>query len=274
MSRKNPADFSQNQADLSLLYQMFVHGIDGDIISGGLLDGGSAQTPWEESATQNYVIGSKMQMNDGRIFRYCKAGGTGLAKGYMCQGPAVVANYTEEVQTGHGIAAGETSGNILITTGATPAANLFAQGWLVVNKGTNIGQVRKILTSGSHATIIAVTFEPALETAILVTDEVSLIQSPYMNTIVMPVTTPTNVPIGVPVIAVTASYYYWSQTRGPAGVIVDTGDTVVIGDPVGLAATSAVPGACGPAVTIKSRWGVVMFVAAADEVALVELQLE
>lgn len=256
-----------------IIQDAFNHGIDCDLISGGLLSGGSVQGIHAESATQNYVIGTKMRMNDGREFRYCKAGAVALVKGYMCQGPAVVANYTEEVQTGHGMAVGATSGNVLITTGATPAANLFAQGWLVVNKGGGIGQVRKILTSGSHATIIAVTFEGALEEAIAVTSEVSLIQSPFMNTIVVPVTTRTNIPVGVPLIAVTASYYYWSQTKGPAPLIVDTGDTVVIGDPVGVPAVNAVAGAIGPAVTIKGRYGDVMFAGVAAEPALVDLQL-
>lgn len=253
----------------------FKDGFDNDIISGGKLAAGVDQAVLAESVTQNFVIGTKLRTKEGRTFRYAKAGAVALVKGYMCQGPAVVANYTEEVQTGHGIAVGLAAGNILITTGATPAADLFAQGWLVVNKGgSGISQVRKILTSGSHATIIAVTFEGVLETAILATDECSLIQSPLLNTIVMPVTTPTNVPVGVPPIAVTAAYYYWSQTEGPAAVVVDTAETIVIGQPVGLPAASAVAGACGVNVTITTRWGHVMFVAAAAEPALINLRLE
>jgi hypothetical protein len=78
----------------------------------------------------------------------------------------------------------------------------------------------------------------------------------------------------VPLIGVTIAYYYWSQTVGPAPVIVDTGETIVVGQPVGLPATSAVPGACGVNVTITTRWGRVMFVAAAAEAALIDLQLE
>lgn len=272
--KRDPASLPAALMGERFLREMFVDGIDGDIISGGLLSTGTAQTPWEESATQNYVLGSKLVMNDGRIFRYCKAGAVALVKGFMCQGPAVATQYTDEVQTGHGIAAGLSAGNILITAGATPAANLFAQGWLVVNEGTGIGQVRKILTSGSHATIIPVTFTPALEAAIAVTDDCSLIQSPYMATIVMPTATPTNVAVGIPPIAVTAAYYYWSQTAGPAACIVDTGETIVIGQPVGNPGTSAVAGACGVNVTITHRWGTVMYVAAATDAALIDLQLE
>ena len=260
--------------DERVLRQALIDGIDGDLISGGLLAEGTAQGLLEENVAQQYVLGSKKRDRYGRVFRYTKNGAVALVKGFMTQGPAVVANYTEEVQTGHGIAVGLSAGNILITTGATPAANLFKDGWLVVNKGAGIGQVRRILTSGSHATIIAVTFEGALEEAIAVTSECSLIQSPYKDVIVMPVTTPTNIPTGVPLIAVTAAYYFWSQVAGPAPVIVDTSETIVIGQPVGLPATSTVPGACGVNVTITTRWGAVMFVAAAAEPALINLQLD
>lgn len=274
MARFEVDNLSNILVDERVYRGAFKDGIDGDIMSGGLLDGGTAQGILEENVAQQYILGTKKRFKDGRVFRYCKNGAGALVKGFMTQGPAVVANYTEEVQTGHGIAINLSAGNILITTGATPAADLFKDGWLVVNKGAGIGQVRRILTSGSHATIIAVTFEGALEEAIAATSECSLIQSPFKDVIVMPVTTPTNIPSGVPAIAVTAAYYCWLQTGGPCPVIVDTGETVLIGQPVGLPGTSAVAGACGVNVTITTRWGMVMFVAAAAEPALINLQLD
>jgi hypothetical protein len=274
MAKVIPTDLSNALVMERLFRQGLIDGIDGDIISGGLLAGGTAQGILEESATQNYVLGTLKRDRYGRKFRYCKNGAVALVAGYMTQGPAVVTNYTEEVQTGYANAIGSTSGNILITTGATPAADLFKDGWMVVNKGAGIGQIRRILTSGSHATIIPLTWEGGLEVATTATSEITLIQSVYKASIVMPVTTPTNIPTGVPLIGVTIAYYYWSQTAGPAPVIVDTGETVVIGQPVGLPGTSAVPGACGVNVTITTRWGRVMFVAAAAEPALVDLQLE
>ena len=48
----------------------------------------------------------------------------------------------------------------------------------------------------------------------------------------------------------------------------------MIGNPVGLPGTNAVAGTIGPAVTILSRYGRVMFAAAADEVALVDLAVD
>lgn len=274
MSKVIPTDISNALLPERLLRNGLIDGFDGDLISGGLLVGGTEQSILEESATQNYVLGSVKRDRYGRKFRYCLNGAVALVAGYMTQGPAVVANYTEEVQTGYANAIASVAGNVLITAGATPAADLFKDGWMLVNKGAGIGQNRRILTSGSHATIIALTWEGGLEVATTATSEISLIQSPYKASIVMPVTTPTNIPTGVPLIGVTIAYYYWSQTAGPAPVIVDTGETVVIGQPVGLPATSAVPGACGVNVTITTRWGKVMFVAAAAEPALVNLTLE
>jgi hypothetical protein len=272
--KKDIADLSALLVGERFFKEMVQDGFDCDIISGGLLSTGSAQGIYAESATQNYEIGSKLRTRDGRTFRYCLNGAVALVAGYMTQGPAVVANYTEEVQTGYANAIGSTSGNVLITTGATPAANLFKDGWMLVNKGAGIGQIRKILTSGSHATIIALTWEGGLEVATTATSEITLIQNPRKSVIVMPVTTPTNIPTGIPLIGVTAAYYFWAQVGGPAPCIVDTGETVVIGQPVGLPATSAVPGACGVNVTITTRWGRVMFVAAAAEPAMLDLSLD
>ena len=54
---------------------------------------------------------------------------------------------------------------------------------------------------------------------------------------------------------------------------VDTGESVVIGMPVTHPATSAVAGACGPCVTLENRYGNVMRVGDADEIAIVNLDL-
>ena len=54
---------------------------------------------------------------------------------------------------------------------------------------------------------------------------------------------------------------------------VDTGESITIGLPVTHPATCAVAGACGPCVTLENRYGNVMFVADADEIAIVNLDL-
>lgn len=259
------------------LQQAFAHGIDCDIIHGGLETGQtSLQSIYAQAATQNCVLGTRLREKEtGREFIYSKAGSVALGKALMTASLAPVSNYLDEVQTAYGWAVGATSGNILITTGATPAANYFKDGWLVVNKGTGLGQCYPIATSGSHATIIAVTLKSghSVITAWAATSEVSLVKSPYMDTIVAPVTTMTAPAIGVPLIAVTATYFYWAQVKGPCALTVDTGDTIVIGEPVSSADTGAVAGACGIRTTTESSWGRAMTIATADETALIYLDL-
>ncbi len=54
---------------------------------------------------------------------------------------------------------------------------------------------------------------------------------------------------------------------------MDTGETVVIGMPVTHPAACAVAGACGSCITLENRYGNVMRVGAADEIAIVNLDL-
>lgn len=260
-----------------LLQQAFAHGINCDIIHGGLESGQTAlQSIYEQSATQNCMLGTKMrEVETGREFIYSQAGTVALGKALMTISLPVVNNYINQVQTGYGWAVGATSGNILITTAATPAANYFKDGWLVVNKGTGLGQCYPVATSSSHATIIAVTLKTghSVITAWPEGSECSLVRNPFKGTLVAPVTTLTAPPAGVPIIAVTEAYYYWSQVKGPCAMTVDTGDTITIGEPVGSAGTNAVAGAVGIATTLEGHYGRAMTIGTADETCLINLDL-
>jgi len=266
-------DTDINQALGRVIQQAFKYGIDCDIIHGGLLEGCVEQGIYEQSATQKYVIGSKRRLPDGREFIYAKAGGVALGKALMCEGPVGISNYREQVQTGYGWAAGAKSGTILITTGATPAVDAWKDGYMVVNKGTGLGQLHKIKSNTSHATIPTVTLYDAIVAAFAATAEVTIIANPFNGTIVCPVTTLTSPPAGIPLIAVDIGYYYWSQVKGPAPITVDTGDTLVIGEPCASAGTNAVAGAAGPAVTLEGHYGKVLYIGTADEIAIVQLDL-
>ena len=254
--------------------EAFAHGIDCTIVQGGLEAGQtSLQGVYAEAATQNCSIGTKIRLLDGREFIYCRAGAVGLSKALMHQAPLPVSNYTNQLQTAYGWAIGATTGTILITTGATPAANLFKGGTLTVNKGTGLGQQYTIVSNTSHATIPTVVIDQAVITAWPAASEVTLYQHPFNGSLVVPQTTKTAVPIGVPLIDVTATYYYWSQTAGRAPLTVDAGDTLMVGDTCGVPATSGAAGTIGPAVTIESTYGKVMNIGTASEIALVQLDL-
>lgn len=68
-----------------IIQEAFKHGIDCDIIHGGLLPGRSVQGLYEVSEDQNYIIGTRRMTPEGRVFRYAKSG----AICYTGQGSAI-----------------------------------------------------------------------------------------------------------------------------------------------------------------------------------------
>jgi len=253
------------------IQEAFKYGIDCDIIQGGLLVSGAEQSIYAQSITQNYFLGTKIQMIDGREFIYSKAGSGGAAIGTMNQAEAPMSNWEDEVQTAYGFAIGQKSGTVLITTGSGLTADEWKDGFLVVLSGTGVGQCHKIKSNTAHATLPVVTLYDPVITAILAADHITITKNRFLDTIVVPTGALTARETGVALITVTAAYYYWSQVKGPAPLLVDTGGALVIGDPVGNGA--AVAGACDIAITVKGHWGRVLSVGAATEYATIDLDL-
>ncbi len=237
------------------------------------------QSIYEQSATQTHKLGTKLEYGDGRKFRYSKNGAVALVQALMTQTAVEESKAVAIVQTGHAQIVGAEDLTVLVTTASASPENAFAEGMMTCNKVSPavLGDVYKIVASKlqSTDTLLDIKIEyPGIRNAIGATGEVSLSYNRWYNTVVHPVTTATAPAAGVPLIPVTANYYYWAQTGGPAPLMVDTGDTIVIGGSVGVAGTSAVAGACGTRVTTKYEWGVVMSIAAADETALVYLTID
>ena len=248
-------------------------------ILGNIISGGVAQDVWTASATQNYALGTIQQFSDGRKFRYCQAGASGITRALMQQRAAPETHFLDITQTGHAQTAGAKSITVLCTTGSANPANYFAGGYLVVTTGTNLGDIYPIVTSTLETTdtLLDLVLGEPLRNAIAVTDKIAVIPNRWKSTIVVPATTASAAPAGVPLIDVTALYYYWAQVKGPAPLIVDTGDTLVVGGKAGIPATNAVAGACGNATATGYAYpvyGTVMWIAAAAEPALVNLELE
>jgi len=235
------------------------------------------QDIYEESATQKHALGERLIIGD-RTFRYSKDSGSGITIASMTSGPAHIANHKEVVQTGYPVDVGSKQVSILLTT-TIPTAHQCDNGTLMVNKVSGMGQCYKIK---SHSLAIApcvVDLYDDVVTAWAETAEITLTANPWSAVAAFPVTS-VNIATGVALIGVTANYYFWAQTKGPAPVIVDTDDTVVIGQRVGKPTTHAVAGACGivgvntTVSVLDSVWGYCMQVGAAAEPALVYLTLE
>ena len=232
---------------------------------------------YEESSTKKTDLGRLLPFEDGRCFRYAKCNASaGITKAHMSESPTVVGNESTITQTGMAAQAiGKKVIDVLLT--ASIAVNLYEDGWFTIESSTGLGQCFRIKSHKAGGASIAAPCELTLYDPLIVataaTSVISLTKNKYANVVVVP-TTAVGIPIGVPLITVTTGYYFWAQTKGPAALVADTGDTFVIGQPVGYPETPAVAGAGGIPTITDNIWGVALQVAAADAYGLVDLQLE
>jgi len=244
-----------------------------------IIVGGVAQDIFTASATQNYAIGAKRDLPDGRRFRYSANGAGAITRALMQQAAAPNTSFIDITQTGHAQVVGATAITVLCTTGSALAAGYFNGGKMIVTTGTNLGDIYDIVSSVLEATdtLLDLVLAQPLRHAIAATDKVTLIPNRNQATIVVPATTATGPAAGVPLVDVAASNYYWAQTKGPAPLIVDTGDTLVVGGKAGIPATDAIAGTCGTATATAYAfpvYGTVLWIGAAAEPALINLELE
>jgi hypothetical protein len=146
------------------------------------------------------------------------------------EGPWTTGTYTHFSYT---YSAGATQVYINDTATGSASANAFKDGWLIVNStDESYNQMVKIyshaaLTSAAAANTTgvvinldaAVGLTKAVDTA---TSLVKLVANPYRDVVVF-ADQIQGQPVGVTPCAVTASYYFWAQTFGPALVRSDTG---------------------------------------------------
>lgn len=229
-----------------------------------------AQDIYEEKSTQLHRLGSKLVLGE-RIFQYCGNAAVALTAGKMVQSSAPIPNHTNVTVS----AAVAIDGKVVTPTmGATAVtANQYADGYMHVNDVTGEGQCYRVKShpAALSGATCAFTLYDALEAALDATSQVTLVANPYKEVIIAPNAALTAPARGVPLIGVTASYYFWLQTAGPAPVLVQ--GTVVIGQPVGLGGTA--DGACGPIAAFTTDiWGRVMQVNASTEYALIDLRLD
>lgn len=171
------------------------------------------------------AIGHVFALEDGREVRLVSNGATALASGVLVQGSAIVANHqnlTVAVPAAYPATAG--TFQVSVTIGATKLnLNQYAQGFLVVNAGTGIGQTLKISSNtngAASASAMIITLEDAIVTTLDATSKVCLIANPYEGCVINP-TTSTATPVGVtlyPIAAATANTY-----DGTTGALSTTG---------------------------------------------------
>lgn len=197
--------------------------------------------PDKTSSVAAHQLGDIYRDSYGRTFVYSRAGGSNLSRGKLTVSPDAIANHTNL-----SFAVAPTAGatKIQLTLGGTAAtADQYKDGWMVVNDGTGEGRLYPIEGNTAQATtsgtVNVYLKEPIDTTGVLSQANVDLIAGKWNGTVIS-AADQADAPTGVPLVAVTAAYYYWSQTGGPASVLAD--ETL---DPIGGVVTigSSVAGA-------------------------------
>jgi hypothetical protein len=259
---------------------------------GGIIDPEVAapyQDIYTASETQNFILGTKLEFADGRVFRYAKAGTVALVQALMNQsGVTATAYYSVIPQTAYAQPVGRTDIRVLVATGGVAGTaigsleNAFSGGWLVCNKVSPavVGDIYGIVAS-KHAseTLLDLKLATPWRNAMLATGEVTLTCSKFYKSAVFAAYDATATANGIALCAVPIGYFYWSQTKGPAPLIVDGSETYDIGQMVGCPITLATAGMGGAhmlttAQVLRQPWGVCMEIATDGEPGLVDLMLE
>ena len=199
-----------------------------------ILAGGAEQLLYEEDLTQNYDLGARETLPDGREFRYSKSTGTGAMV------PNMGCNFTDTgyiPYTSFVVAAAQGVTEITIPA-ATHAALLKDQlrgGYVVIFDGSGVNDVTHEIV-GNDAADSGALFKVRLATKLSVTITTADACEVYSNpwSAIAQDGSSNLAKAGVPMLSVTAAAtYFWLQTKGAKFVNPQSG---VGGDNGGLQA--------------------------------------
>lgn len=218
-----------------------------------------SQGIFDISVTKKEILGCLRMDKYGNLYRYAKAGAAALCAGKMGQAIALTANHLKCVNATIATAVGKTE--VAVTVGATAVtANQYEDGTLQVTKVTTaaLGNSYHILgnTACDASGVTYVTLDEPIKVALVAATEVSLISNMFGGTVATD--TEEAVAVGISRVAVTATYYYWSQTGGEACALI-TG-TPAVGTKLIMGAVTGALGAMTTVVDIDQpivalKWG-------------------
>jgi hypothetical protein len=138
------------------------------------------------------------------------------------------------------VSAQDINSKVVTVTPATTEialANEYAEGFISIRETAGQGQIRKIKShpsAASTATCVLTLYDP-WTTAITAAEQADLIYNPQYK--VTESATEELLPAGIPLISVTAAYYFWNQTWGIANCLQNNasplGSMVVAGTTAG-----------------------------------------
>jgi hypothetical protein len=189
------------------------------------------------SSSKLHRLGTQAATRDGRLFRYGQAGAVNLSPGKLVQIPAVIANHQNIAVQTASVVGDQT---LAVTLGATATtAGQYDDGYVIGYDASGVGQTLQIQANSVAAlstTCVLNLFDPVI-TAQTTSAKVNLELNPYAGALVSATSQTTEFATGVPNVAITAAYYGWFQTRGPAAVL--TNGTITKGSGVVPGQTTA-----------------------------------
>lgn len=166
-----------------IIQEAFKHGIDCDMIFGGLLAGRLEQGLHERSDTQNYLMGTRRITPDGRVFRYAKAVGT-LQCDYACK--FVAGEIFEYVALGATQAVKDSQVTLVVTPGEVLAEDELKGGYISIFKAGLGDSINRKITGNTALAVggasITIYLDDPLDRIVTITvDHAEVLPNPYLK---------------------------------------------------------------------------------------------
>lgn len=190
------------------------------------------------------LVGSRYDLSDGREVILVSVGSAGFAtSGHLLQDAALVSghqNATVGAFTAYS-ANGNVPAKVTLTLGAAAmTANQYAGGFLVVNKGSGIGQTLRIasnssaISSGTQGTV---TLEDGPNVALAVNDRVCLLPAHGSGVVDNPAS-PSSIHCGVALYPISAGSFGYLTSKGICSALSDSAPASV-GEAIAASVTTA-----------------------------------
>ncbi len=193
-------------------------------------NGAFAQDIYKQSATQMEELDTVRVLQDGRVFAYALAGTTALAAGKTNQAPVPDSNANNETLSATQSAAiGATQ--VTVTFGGAVTADYYKDGYIYATDAAGEGHMYRVKGHAAGTADVTVYLKDAIRVAWVASTTIwTAIANRQAYLIIGSVPTITARVAGVAPMAITASYYFWNQVKGPATCLIS--GTAVLGDPL------------------------------------------
>lgn len=178
---------------------------------------GIGQADLVSSATPVHLVGTRGESDDGRVFRYVKAGAVALVAGNVLQSPAITADHL--ATTAAATAIGATSLTFAPTSATAVTANQYENGLLQVDTTPGEGYTYGIGPHAAFTTSGTLYLKDPIQVALTTASRLGILQNPYNGVLQLPVTTATGTIVGIATYIIAANQYGWVLTYGSCSVL-------------------------------------------------------